>query len=92
MSWPKWILAYLFDCVHPHTTWPHRDRAGLAYVCCIDCGRELPYSVQQMKIVTRQERVLDLSQTVETNIGPCGRTRFSASQRALAFPQGSHFH
>jgi hypothetical protein len=33
---------------------PHRDRVGLAYVCCIDCGRELPYSVQQMKIVTRQ--------------------------------------
>jgi hypothetical protein len=26
MSWLKWILAYLFDCVHPHTTWPHRDR------------------------------------------------------------------
>ena len=50
MSWLKWILAYLFDCVHPHTTWPHRDRVGLAYVCCIDCGRELPYSVQQMKI------------------------------------------
>ena len=85
MSWLKWILAYLFDCVHPHTTWPHRDPAGLAYVCCIDCGRELPYSLQQMKIVTRQERVQDLSQTVETNIGPCGRTRISAShQHALA--------
>jgi hypothetical protein len=39
MSWLKWILAYLFDCVHPHTTWPHRDRVDLAYVCCIDCGR-----------------------------------------------------
>jgi hypothetical protein len=48
MSWLKWILAYLFDCVHPHTTWPHRDRVDLAYVCCIDCGRELPYSVEQM--------------------------------------------
>jgi hypothetical protein len=22
MSWGNWILAYLFDCVHPHTTWP----------------------------------------------------------------------
>ena len=20
MSWLSWILAYLFDCVHPHTT------------------------------------------------------------------------
>src|ERR1700722_5748248 len=67
MSWLKWILAYLFDCVHPHTTWPHQDRAGLAYVCCVDCGRELPYSVQQMKIVTRQEQLQDLPQTVGTN-------------------------
>src|SRR5207237_3046537 len=44
MSWLRWLLAYLFDCVHPHTTWPHRDRVGLAYVCCLDCGREIPYS------------------------------------------------
>jgi hypothetical protein len=28
MSWLKWIVAHLFDCVHPHTTWPHRDRVG----------------------------------------------------------------
>ena len=55
MNWLKWILAYLFDCVHPHTTWPHRDRTGLAYVCCIDCGRELPYSVQQMNKKSAKE-------------------------------------
>jgi hypothetical protein len=52
-------LAYLFDCVHPHTTWPHRDRAGLAYVCCLDCGRELPYSLDRMKIVTKEEVLAD---------------------------------
>ena len=56
MNWLKWILAYFFDCVHPRTTWPHRDRAGLAYVCCLDCGRELPYSLELMKIATRNER------------------------------------
>jgi hypothetical protein len=85
MNWLRWIVAYLFDCVHRHTTWPHRDRVGLAYVCCIDCGRELPYSVRQMKIVTRQEQVQDLSQTVGTNICPCGGARISAShERALA--------
>src|ERR1700747_567771 len=78
MSWLKWILAYLFDCVHPHTTWPHRDRVGLAYVCCIDCGRELPYSVQQMKIVTRQEQLQDLTQTVGANVRP---VRTSANLR-----------
>ena len=85
MSRLKWIVAYLYDCVHPHTTWPHRDRVGPAYVCCIDCGRELPYSVQQMKIVTRQEQLQDLTQTVGTNIGPFGGARISGShERALA--------
>jgi len=55
MSWLRWILAYLFDCVHPHTTWPRHNRTGYAYVCCLDCGRELPYSLQRMRIVTRGE-------------------------------------
>ena len=55
MSWLSWILAYLFDCVHPHTTWPRRHRAGFAYVACLDCGRELPYSLDSMRIVTRAE-------------------------------------
>src|SRR3981081_4478940 len=59
MYWLKWILAYLFDCVHPHTTWPHRDRAGFAYICCLDCGRELPYSLERMRIVTRGELLAD---------------------------------
>jgi hypothetical protein len=56
MSWLRWILAYLFDCVHPHTTWPRRHRAGFAYVACLDCGRELPYSLDRMRIVTTVER------------------------------------
>ena len=59
MNWLKWILAYLFDCVHPHTTWPHRDRAGFVYICCLDCGRELPYSLQRMSIVTTVEQLAD---------------------------------
>ena len=59
MSWLRWILAYLLDCVHPHTTWPHRHRAGFAYVACLDCGRELPYSLRRMSIVTREEREED---------------------------------
>ena len=59
MNWLKWILAYLFDCVNAHTTWPHRDRAGFAYVCCLDCGRELPYWLQRMSIVTTVEQLAD---------------------------------
>jgi len=59
MTWLSWILAYLFDCVHPHTTWPHRHRAGFAYVACLDCGRELLYSLDRMRIVTRVELLAD---------------------------------
>jgi hypothetical protein len=55
MSLLRWILAYLFDCVHPHTTWPHQNRFGHAYVCCLDCGREMPYSLEYMRIV-KQDR------------------------------------
>jgi hypothetical protein len=55
MRWSRWIFAYLFDCVHPHTTWPRRNHAGFAYVCCLDCGRELPYSLESMRIVTRKQ-------------------------------------
>jgi hypothetical protein len=64
MSWGNWILAYLFDCVHPHTTWPRRHRAGFTYVSCLDCGRELPYSLERMKIVTRKELMADRKRNV----------------------------
>ena len=59
VKWIKRILAYVFDCVHRHTTWPQRDRRGLDYVCCLDCGRELPYSIRRMSIVTTEERIED---------------------------------
>ena len=59
MKWVKWILAYLFDCVHRHTTWPHCDHHGLDYVCCLDCGRELPYSTRRMSIVTKEQLLED---------------------------------
>lgn len=47
----RWIWAYLFDCVHSHTTWPHQNQFGHAYVCCLDCGREMAYSLEYMRIV-----------------------------------------
>jgi len=61
MWWLKWTLAYLFDCVHPHTTWPHCNRDGFAYVCCLDCGRELAYSLARMRIVTSEELLQEQS-------------------------------
>jgi hypothetical protein len=59
MSWIKWILGYVFDCGHRRTTWPHRDRGGFDYVCCLECGKELPYSTQRMRIVTRDVLLAD---------------------------------
>jgi hypothetical protein len=53
MSWLKWI----FDCAHPNTTWPRRNPAGSAYIACLDCGKELPYSLERMRIVTTHERL-----------------------------------
>ena len=61
MSWAKWVLAYVFDCAHLKTTWPQRGRAGLDYVCCLDCGKEFPYSTQLMRIVSREEQLEDRS-------------------------------
>jgi hypothetical protein len=51
MSWLKWISAYLFDCTHPNTTWPRRNPTGSVYIACLDCGKELPYSLERMRIV-----------------------------------------
>src|SRR5215467_7777077 len=56
MSLLRWIWAYLFDCVHSHTTWPHQNQVGDAYVCCLDCGREMPYSLEYMQIVGQTDR------------------------------------
>jgi len=52
----RWIWAYLFDCVHLHTTWPHRNGCGHAYVCCLDCGREMRYSLEYMHIVAQDRK------------------------------------
>jgi hypothetical protein len=62
MSSAKWILAYLFDCVHPKTSWPLRGRSGFDYVCCLDCGREFPYSTQLMSIVSKEEQLKERGQ------------------------------
>ena len=47
-----WIFAYFFGCTHRHTTWPHHHASGFDYVCCLDCGAELPYSVGEMRLAT----------------------------------------
>jgi len=55
MSLLSWIWAFMFDCVHSHTTWPHQNQFGRAYVCCLECGKEMLYSLEYMRIV-REDR------------------------------------
>jgi hypothetical protein len=81
MTWIKWILAYLFDCVHPNTSWPQRGRSGLDYVCCLDCGRELPYSTRLMSVVSEEEQLADQSQYGWAQVG---NVRFVPSNAKLS--------
>lgn len=56
MTLLRWIWAYLFDCVHSHTTWPRQNRFGSLDVCCLECGREMPYSLESMQIVEQDRK------------------------------------
>lgn len=56
------ILDALFGCWHTHYSFPltvrpgsRRNRAATitgTYVVCLNCGKELPYDWQEMRIVT----------------------------------------
>ncbi len=55
------VLESFFGCWHSHYSFPitvkrgRRNAAALVtgtYVVCLDCGRELPYDWQQMKVVS----------------------------------------
>jgi hypothetical protein len=84
MTWIKWILAYLFDCVHPNTSWPQRGRSGLDYVCCLDCGRELPYSTRLMRVVSEEEQLADQSQYGWAQVGNVRFVPFAPSNAKLS--------
>jgi hypothetical protein len=56
------LLDTFFGCKHSHYTFPRTVRSGSrrnsaasltgTYVACLDCGRELPYDWQEMKVIT----------------------------------------
>jgi hypothetical protein len=57
------VLESFFGCWHGRYSFPitvkrgRRNAAALVtgtYVVCLECGKELPYDWQQMKIVGRQ--------------------------------------
>jgi hypothetical protein len=59
------IYDAVFGCKHSHYSFPvtvrhprHRPQAAAltgTYVACLDCGKELPYDWQEMKVVTSPE-------------------------------------
>jgi hypothetical protein len=59
------VLNALFGCWHTHYSFPQtvrpskrRNRAVSVtgtYVVCLNCGKELPYDWQEMRIVTEEE-------------------------------------
>ena len=56
------VLNALFGCWHTHYSFPQTVRPGTrrnraasvtgTYVVCLDCGKELPYDWQEMRIVS----------------------------------------
>jgi hypothetical protein len=60
------LFDALFGCWHTHYSFPQTIRAGSrrnraasltgTYVVCLNCGRELPYDWQEMRIVTDTNR------------------------------------
>jgi hypothetical protein len=55
------LLSHLFGCRHVHCSFPQSPRPSARkslvaqvtghWVTCLNCGRELPYDWQQMKII-----------------------------------------
>jgi hypothetical protein len=51
------LMNSLFGCGHKHTSFPITPRSKNlrtkfeTYVVCLDCGKELPYSWEEMRIV-----------------------------------------
>lgn len=50
------FLSYLFWCRHKRYTWPQTNKFGKTWVTCLDCGKELPYSFSEMKLVSEFEQ------------------------------------
>ena len=66
-------MSIWFDCSHKKTTFPitlperarkvHPAPNGtpLTYVACLDCGTEIPYNWEMMKVMPRNRNVFKLA-------------------------------
>jgi hypothetical protein len=60
------LFDALFGCWHTHISFPQTVRPGTrrsraasvtgTYVVCLNCGKELPYDWQEMRVVTETDR------------------------------------
>ena len=71
------LLNALFGCAHKNYTFPRSVRRGQrsagsltgTYVVCLDCGKELPYDWNAMKVVsTASERSGSMANAVESYV------------------------
>ena len=66
-------MGFLFGCSHRNTSFPITRRSGSrpgapaqTYVVCLECGKELPYSWDEMRIVKRPR--LEADKAMNTNV------------------------
>jgi len=72
------FLDALFGCGHKNYTFPRSIRRGErspvasvtgTYVVCLDCGKELPYDWNAMKVVSARQEAPGIVETVESFVG-----------------------
>ncbi len=85
----RFLYAFFFGCFHTHTTFPmtvttHSSQDGEAhqrtYVACLQCGEELAYNWQKMRVEGRS-RILGVP-TAAAPVIPIRREK-SVYQRLL---------
>jgi len=58
-------MRFLFGCWHKKTSFPMTRRKSAlrprqdaeTYIVCLECGKELPYSWETMKVIKRDSRL-----------------------------------
>lgn len=70
------LFDAFFGCWHANYSFPHSTRSGSrrnlaasltgTYVVCLDCGKELPYDWQDMKVIDSRADERQYAQSLAT--------------------------
>ena len=72
------VFDALFGCWHKNYSFPRSIRRGErspvakvtgTYVVCLDCGKELPYDWNTMRIVSAPREAAGIVETAESYVG-----------------------